>query len=368
MGARERKMYVRWVALLAPTALALYVCWLMLQPFINVLAWAAVLVILFHPLHKRIIAWTGQPGWSALLSTAIVIVVILIPVILLTLAVVEEVGNVVNGAQGFISSLFDPNSPVMGRIIGWLSRYIDVSHLDTQQYLLERVNNFAEAIGRRTLGIVGGVLGGFIQVFFIVFTMYYLFRDGDWIYDAALDVIPLEREQTRQIFNRAREVIYASVYGVLVIAGIQGTLGGLTFAILGVPSAVVLGVAMFFLSMIPFAGSFVVWVPAAIFLAVSGHWGKALILTAVGSLVIGTIDNLLRPKLVGGRTRLHELLIFFSVIGGLQIWGVLGMVLGPVVIAVTLALLDIFRHMEHSFRLMPPAPPITGQRLTASGR
>jgi predicted PurR-regulated permease PerM len=362
MGAREGKMYVRWLALLIAAALALYVCWLMLAPFIDVLAWAAVLAILFNPLHKRIIAGTGRPGLGAMISTIIVVAVILVPITLLTLTVAKEIGEVAKNTQVFLRSLLDPNSPALGRIMNWLGQYIDTSHLDAQEYLLERLNNISGAIAGRTLWFVGGVVGAVIQAFFIVFTMYYLFRDGDRIYDAMLDVIPLERAQTRQIFDRTREVIYASVYGVIVIAGIQGTLGGLAFAFLGLPSALVWGVAMFFLSMIPMLGSALVWGPTAIYLALSGHWGKALILAVWGALVIGTIDNLLRPKLVGQRTRLHELLIFFSVIGGLKIWGVLGLVLGPVVIAVTLALFDIFKHIDPSFRIPPPDSPSVEHR------
>lgn len=357
MEEGERKMYARWLALLIAAVAALYVCWLMLAPFIDVLAWAGVLAILFNPLHKRIIAQTGYPGWSALISTILVIVVILVPITLLTLAVAKEIGEVAKNAKLFIGSLLDPNSPVMGRIMSWLGRYIDTSHLDAQGYLLERLNNISGTIAGRTLGFVGGVVGAVIQALFIVFTMYYLFRDGDRIYDAMLDVIPLERAQTKRIFDRTREVIYASVYGVIVIAGIQGALGGLAFAFLGLSGALVWGVTMFFLSMIPMMGSFLVWAPAAIYLALSGHWVKALILVMWGALVIGTIDNFLRPKLVGQRTRLHELLIFFSVLGGLRIWGVLGLVLGPVMIAITLALLDIFKRIDFSSSATSPDSP-----------
>jgi predicted PurR-regulated permease PerM len=157
------------------------------------------------------------------------------------------------------------------------------------------------------------------------------------------------------IFDRTREVIYASVYGVIVIAGIQGTLGGLAFAFLGLPSPLVWGVVMFFLSMVPLVGSSVVWVPTAAYLAVNGHWGKALALALWGALVIGTIDNFLRPKLVGERAGLHELLIFFSVLGGLRIWGALGLALGPVVVAITLALLDIFRRADSESQNAAPA-------------
>jgi predicted PurR-regulated permease PerM len=346
VGESKRKIYIRWLALLAFTAAALYVCWLMLLPFVNVLAWASVLVILFYPIHQRIVALTRRPGWSALLSTVIVIAVIVLPLTLLTLVVAKEIGEVAKDAQEFFRSLLDPSSPVAGRVMRWLGRYVDASHLNLQEYLLERLENISGAIAGRTLGLLGGVVGVIFQVFFTVFTMYYLFRDGDRIYDAMLDAIPLNVAETRRIFDRTHEVIHASVYGVIVIAMVQGTLGGLAFAALGLPSAVVWGVVMFFLSMIPLVGSSVIWGPTAIYLAISGHWGKALALALWGALVIGTVDNFLRPKLVGERARLHELLIFFSVLGGLQIWGPLGLVLGPVMIAITLALFDIFRHMD----------------------
>jgi predicted PurR-regulated permease PerM len=343
---RKRKKYIRWLALLALTVAALYVCWLMLLPFVNVLAWASVLVILFYPIHQRLVALTRRPGWSALLSTVIVIAVIVAPLSLLTLVVAKEIGEVAANVQGFLRSLLDPSSPAPRWIMGWLGRYVDASHLNLQEYLLAQLENISGAIAGRTLGLLGGVVGAVFQVFFTIFTMYYLFRDGDRIYDAMIDAIPLNAAETRRIFARTHEVIHASVYGVIVIAMVQGTLGGLAFAALGLPSAVVWGVAMFFLSMVPMVGSSVIWGPTAIYLAMSGHLGKALILVLWGALVIGTVDNFLRPKLVGERARLHELLIFFSVLGGLQIWGPLGLVLGPVMIAITLALFDIFRHMD----------------------
>jgi predicted PurR-regulated permease PerM len=342
---RKRKIYIRWLALLALAVAALYVCWLMLLPFVNVLAWASVLAVLFYPIHQRLVALTNRPSLSALLSTMIVIAVIVVPLTLLTLVVAKEVGEVAKNAQEFIRSLLDPSSPVIGRVIGWLGLRVDASHLDLQAYLLERLENISGAIAGRTLGFLGGVVGAIFQMFFTVFTMYYLFRDGNRIFNGMLEVVPLNAVETRQIFDRTREVIHASVYGVIVIAMIQGTLGGLAFAALGLPSAVVWGVAMFFLSMVPMVGSSVIWVPTAIYLAMSGHWGKALALALWGALVIGTVDNFLRPKLVGERAGLHELLIFFSVLGGIQIWGPLGLVLGPVIIAVTLALFDIFKRL-----------------------
>jgi len=287
---------------------------------------------------------------SALLSTLIVIAMILIPLTMLTLIVAKEISQAAENIQGGIRSLLDPHSPIIGRIMGWLRRYVDIDQISAQEYFIEQLNKIGGAIAGRTLGLVGGVLGAVIQMFFAVFTMYYLFRDGDRIYDAMLEMIPLEAAQTQTIFDRANDVIYASLYGVITIAGVQGTLGGVVFAVLGLPDALVWGVVMFFLSMIPLVGSSVVWLPTAVYLAFTGHWGKVLALALWGALVIGTIDNFLRPKLIGARTGLHELLIFFSVLGGVRIWGPLGLALGPVVVAITLALLDIFRSVDSENR------------------
>jgi hypothetical protein len=208
---------------------------------------------------------------------------------------------------------------------------------------MNRVQGFSGALANRTVGVVGGVLSAVVQTLLVVFTMFYLFRDGDAIRYAAYDVLPLDRSQASDIVTRTREVVAATVYGVLVISGIQGSLGGMVFWALGLPSPLLWGVVMFFLSMIPMAGAFLVWAPAAVYLAFSGAWAKAIFLTAWGVLVVGSIDNFLSPLLVGKRTRLHELLIFFSVLGGLQVFGVLGLVLGPVTVAITLALFEVVR-------------------------
>ncbi len=339
---------VRWWALLAATAIALYVCWLMLKPFVGVLGWAAVLVIVFYPVHLRLANRIKSPSLSAFVSCILVVLTILVPVVLLTIAVLKEFSGALQNVQSTIAFLLDPNSPFTGPLLRWISQYVDIEQLRSEQYLLERLKEAGGPIAGHTLGVIGGVAGTIVQIFFVIFTMYYLFRDGDRIFDALRDALPLDREQAVAIMSRTREVIGASVYGVLAIALVQGALGGLAFWALRVPSALVWGVAMTFFSMIPMLGAFLVWVPAAIYLAVTGHPVKAVLLVFWGTLVIGMVDNFLRPKLVGGRTKLHELLIFFAVLGGLNVFGVLGIVLGPVVLAITLALVEVFRAVDRS--------------------
>ncbi len=343
---KPRHRLVRWIALLAATILALYICWKMLKPFVEVLLWAVVLVILFYPVHKRILKRVSNPGWAALISCLIVIITILVPLTLITFAIVRELKGFAQSLQGNVESFLDPQSPVMGRVLGWLGQYVDIEQLRSGEFLATKLQNFGSMVAGRTLGFVGGAVGVVVEVFFVIFTMYYMFRDGERMRAAVRSMLPLEESKSKEILERTREVISASVYGVLVIAAVQGILGGIAFWLLGLPSPLLWGVVMIFLSMIPMAGAFIVWGPAAIYLGLTGHVGKAIALTVIGVLVIGSIDNFLRPKLVGEKTRLHELIIFFSVLGGLQVFGVLGLVLGPVIVAITMALLDILRHAD----------------------
>lgn len=354
--------YGRWFALAFVLGVALYLCWSMIQPFLNVLLWATVLTVVFQPAHRRILRRFDKPAAAAALSTLLVIVTILVPVTFITIAVLGELGRLTGSlSAGGLQSILD-RSPLVQRVLDWVSPYIDIEQLRSPESMLDRLEGVSGAIANSTLGVVGGVLSAVVQMFLIVFTMFYMFRDGPAIRTAVYELVPLEQSQTHDVIVRTREVIAGTVYGVIVIAGIQGALGGTIFWLLGLPSAILWGVVMFFLSMIPMAGAFLVWAPAAVVLAFSGAWGKALFLTAWGIMVVGSIDNFLSPRLVGKRTRLHELLVFFSVLGGIQVFGVLGLVLGPVVVALTLALLDVFREANRSPSQSRPAESLLEQQ------
>src|SRR5918993_2251884 len=325
-------------------ALALYLCWLMVQPFINVVLWATVLAVVFYPMHRRIQAKVGSPSGAAALSNLLVIVLILLPATFITIAVVRELAGAADNLQAGMQKLSPAQTiPWVAWILERTGGYVEINPAAAREFIAERLQAWGGALAASTLLVVGGAVGAIVQMVLVVFTMFYMFRDGDGIRHAVYRILPLERIQMHDISVRTKEVIGATIYGVLVISAIQGVLGAIIFSLLGLPSPLLWGVVMFFLSMIPMAGSFLVWVPAAIYLALTGEYAKAGMLVAWGAVVIGSIDNFLSPRLVGRRARLHELLIFFSVLGGLQVFGVLGLVLGPVVVAVTLALIEVVR-------------------------
>jgi predicted PurR-regulated permease PerM len=328
----------RWLALVAATAIVLYLCWLMLEPFVDVLLWGAVLAFVAGPVNRRLRGRGYSEAVSAMITTALVVLVILIPLTLVTAAVVRQGAEAADGLHAGVVKLLDPQS-------GWfqkIDKYLDLDPLRDPKVLAAKVGAIGGAVATRSLGLIGGVLGGIVQVFFVLFTLFYLLRDSERIMPAIRNALPLSDDQAGTIFRRTSDVISASVNGVLLIAAAQGFLGFVAFLILGLPSALLWGVVMFLLSTIPMAGAAIVWAPAAIYLAATGHWGKAIFLAAWGGIVIGLIDNLLRPKLVGQRAKLHELIIFFAVLGGLQVFGVLGLFVGPVVAAIALALVEVF--------------------------
>ncbi len=340
--ARER---ATWILLAVLTGVATYLCWRILQPFAAVILWSVVLALMFAPLHRKLLARTGRPNLSAALTLSVAIVSVLLPVAGVTLAVAGEVGNLVDQVpEKWNEWASDP--VLQARAARWRAelgeRLPFVERLDGER-VKASLTLLGEAIVKRSVGIVGSFLRGLVEFIFMVFSLFYMLRDAAKFEGVLRGLLPLSPRQSDLLIARTVEVVQASVLGVIVIAFLQGALGGVTFAILGLPSPILWGVVMSFLAMIPMIGAGAIWLPAAIVLLATGHAGKAIALCAVGALVIGTIDNLLRPRMVGGRAGMHELVVFFAVLGGLRVFGVVGLLVGPAVFAVAWSLLELFR-------------------------
>jgi predicted PurR-regulated permease PerM len=353
----DRREAATWLVLAIATALAFYLCWKILEPMLDVLLWAVVLVVVFYPVHRRLVNQTGRPTLSAAATCLIVLLVLVIPLGLVVLAVLNETGKVAAELPRQVKDIADYLLPWVREYTPALAPYFEFDETAWRDFLNARLQYFASALSRQTLGLATSIAETALQVMFVAFTMFYLFRDGPTLLQVVRDRLPLQGPQCDAIFRRAKEMIRASVHGVLVIAVIQGSLAGLAFWVLGIPSPLLWTLVMIILSTIPIAGSFLVWIPAAIYLLATGHWVKALLLAAWCGGVVGSVDNFLRPKLVGGRAGLHELFIFFAVLGGLQVFGILGIILGPLTLAVTLALFEAFRRGEGGSASAAPAAP-----------
>jgi predicted PurR-regulated permease PerM len=312
---KQQLEQARWLAILVLTGIALYVCWLMLRPFIDVLGWAAVLVIVFYPIHKRLAARIRRPGVAALTSSLLVLMLFVAPLGLLIATLANELTGAAQNFPARVAALQQAQAPLIMKVSGWVHNRLLIDGARSQTFIVDQLNSVGAALVGQSMGLIGDILTGIFKAFFVIFTMYYLFRDGDKFVNALPRLLPFERVNSEALINRVNEVVGAGVYGVVSIAMIQGILAGIAFWILGVPSPILWGVLTTFICMIPIAGSFLVWVPASVYLIASGQWGKGIGLILWGALVVSTIDNFLRPRLIRNQTRLHELFIFFSVWG-----------------------------------------------------
>jgi predicted PurR-regulated permease PerM len=339
------KKRVTVIFLLAITAGALYVCYLLFQPFLRPLLFAIVIAVVFFPVHARIHRILHNPSLAALASTIIIVLLIIVPATAIILAIRNEVAG--------LYTLIDQKSTESGglspylthlleRPTQWIGRFVDLSQFDLRASVLGRLRELSSFLVTEGWMIVGGVTSFAFNAAITLFTLFFLFREGRSIRRRAAAVLPLSGEQVEKLFGGIENAMIGTVYGGLAVAAVQGTLIGLGLWVLGVPSPVLWGVVAAFFALLPVGGTAAVWVPASIYLLASGSWIKAIILVAWGLLVF-LVDNVLRPYLIGGRTQLHPLLIFFAVFGGLNVFGFLGLFIGPVILAVAITLLGMLR-------------------------
>ena len=332
----------KWTVFLGATALVVYVCVLILRPFVNVLAWSSVLAIAFYPLQQRLVRKTGRVSLSALICTIVVVIVILIPVLFITGVAIDQFLTLRDYLQSAPADdtrirVIEP----LRRAYGWLTARFGFDMAELAAWVRQNFNALARAAAEYSLAIAANITTVLVSFIFIIFATFLLLRDGDRIVDRVPDLLPFERGRSQAMLGRIRDVIYAGVYGVVVIALIQGLLCGMMFWLLGIPSAALWGVVTVLTSVLPLVGAAAVWVPGVVYLLAIGHWPQAIVLGVWGAAVISGVDNFLRPRLVGGRVGLSEFVMFFALLGGLQVFGLLGIVLGPVVFAVAGSILEV---------------------------
>jgi len=205
----------------------------------------------------------------------------------------------------------------------------------------ESIRNGAEKIASFIAGKFGALLKNlvsfFVDLFIVIFSLFFMFRDGEEIVRGTRHLLPFDESIQDDMWKESKELIFASVAVGLIVALVQGFLGGVAFAVGGIPTPIFWGVIIGFFSLVPVVGSALIWVPAALWLGFSGHWGKALAVVLICGGVAGIADNIIRPVLLRNRTHLNELLLFISVLGGIEVFGLLGLIVGPTVVAAAMA-------------------------------
>jgi predicted PurR-regulated permease PerM len=309
----------------------------MFSPFMAPLAWALALAVLCVPMHRAIEARVRRPNVAALLSVSIVVIAVVLPGLLLANRLLGEAASGIETLRGAVESgewrrPFDAY-PTSARVGRWIEAQFDLPGL-------------VQAAGSWLTSAASAMLrGSLVQLVSLVLTFYLLFyflRDRLALRRMLRRLTPLPADDMTRLFGDVFDTVHATVYGSLVVATVQGVLGGAIFAVLGLPAPVLWGLLMGLLGIVPVLGAFMVWLPAALFLLLDGHEIKALVLVLWGAIVVGGIDNLLYPLVVGRRLRLHTAVALMSIVGGVLLFGAPGVILGPVVFTLTRGLLEIW--------------------------
>lgn len=346
-----RREHAVWL-LLATLVYALY---RILVPFWTALAWAAILGTLLEPAYTSLQRWIASRRVRALLVSAFAALVVMAPFLMVmvfgALEVIDDVQSLqarVQQAGGDLSALLPPDVLETARAVGeWLGRSGPAQALvgaaggqGLLHSALDRV--LQTAVGLASL-LVTDLLSLSLVVAMTWIALFYLLEDGPRLLALVYELLPFSEGDERELVERIREMVFSVMYSNLAVAALQGALGGLAFVLVGIPHALLWGALMALVALVPIFGTGLVWVPAAVILAVEGRWGASLFLVLWGSAIIAVADNMVRPLLLSGRARLHPLLVFLGVLGGLQAFGVVGLFLGPVLIAVLVATLDFHR-------------------------
>lgn len=346
MNPPMERSRVQLIAVLLALTVAAYASWIILLPLLGVLAWSVVMTVLFYPVHRRIEERIGHGALAALISTTLIVITILIPTTVIIGATAAEVSDMSEGMPVTLAEWLNPENPKTGTAVRMVERFVSLDRWRDPDTVRNALEGIGSVLASGSMRLVGGAVSIVVQMGLVVFTTFFLLKDARMIRTSLYELVPIDNRRLRELFVRTRDVIRASVYGTLLLAVIQGGLGALAFIVLGLPSPLLWGVVMTLASIVPVLGAFVVWVPAAIYLVTIGEIWRAVALTAWGTVVIGMADNVLRPVLVGNRTRMHELVILFGVLGGIRAFGALGLIVGPVIFAITLALVQALREVS----------------------
>lgn len=349
-GQALQQARIQQVLFYGALALIGWLLFLVVRPFLEPLGWAAILAICFFPVHRRIAA-RFTPNLAAACSTALLSLLLIAPTVLLAIALVRQASGAIDEVQtAFADGVPASVQGLWDRAAGILPLPpLDSLVADAHEKLKDASSALASSANFSRAGsILGGVLHLLFAVGIVILALFFAFRDGPAIGAAVRRLLPFQPAHTARLVHEVHDLIHATVTAGVTVAAAQGFLGGMLFLVLGIPSAFFWGVVMGFLSLIPLVGSWPVWVPAALWLVSTGHVTKGVILAILGTVLVSGVDNVLRPMLLGGRTSMSMLLILISLLGGVAAFGFIGLILGPVVMAVALSLHRAYQPVEQS--------------------
>jgi len=333
MNTRDLQIYFFLALLIGILTLVFFI----FLPYLSVFVLAATFALVFQPLHQKILRLMRQnEGLAAFLSTVIVMTVILVPLFLFSFQLIQE-------ARGLYTDLTTGKNTVLPKEVATLikdrlQKFIPGISFNLDQYLRQLLESLVQNFG----SVFSTFSKFFINFVLSLFALYYFFKDGDRFKNSMISLSPLTDEHNRMILKKLQVTVSSVINGTLIVALIQGALAGLGFFIFGLPNPVLWGFMTVIAALLPVIGTALVTMPAGFYLLLTGQVLQGIGVIAWGIAIVGTIDNILRPKLIQRKINIHPFFILLSVIGGIAFFGPIGFLIGPLVLSLLFALLDIY--------------------------
>ena len=356
---RERAKLLSLGFLILLCVVTLYLSYFIARPFLTPFLTATLLAIAIYPLYARMSRRIRNRSGAALLATLLILVAILLPTVLIMNKLAHETADLyrwLNERQAIEGGWREYAGTLMERPLAWVAERTGMSHEQLRQTGLDRLQNLSAELLNWAKSLVVNIGATLVDTIIMLLTLFFLLRDGQYIRERIGSILPIEPHRYQQLVDTIEASIAANMYGVVAVAMAQASLGAIGYLIAGLPSVVLWSVATFIFSMIPLAGAASVWVAATIYLIATGTWGKAIFMLAYGAGVISTADNIVRPLVFSGRVKMHTLLVFFSLLGGVKAFGIIGLFVGPIIVSVAIALLKILEEERLDWGRLSTAP------------
>jgi len=344
-AAAAQRVFTARVGLLLLAASLLYLVWRIVSPLWQPLLWAVLLGSLLAPFASRLAQRLGgKPRLAAAIVTALTILLFLLPVAVVAGAVAAQSAQLLRRLEGNVPTLESMQTldvarfPWLQQPIEWIGDHTGLTLQQMQGWVIAGAKNVLQVMVSSGGSVVLGALGTVVSFLLTLFVLFFVLRDGPVIAGKFVRMLPIEEKRRSRLWHHLIEVTRAVFMGIGLTALAQGILTGVGFAIAGLPSPLVFGVLGMFLALIPLVGTAILWIPGALFLASNGEYGHALFLAIWCAVVVGAVDNFLRPMLISGRAEVPTLAVFVGVMGGLSAFGFIGLFLGPIVLGLLVAL------------------------------
>jgi len=327
------------------------ISFLIVKPFLTALLTGIIFSYIFYPIYLRIYKKIRNKNFSSLITSILVILIITLPLFFILNTISKEAYTTyLLSRQKLTSGQLLECEPVDKPICKTVNYFASKANDPKIKYYIDAtIKGATTKITESISNLLFSIPIFFLDLFIILFVMFFLFRDGEILIDKIERIMPLKDKYRKHVFKKLNNMTYAVIYGSIIIAIAQGTLGGLGFLIFGLPSPLLWGIVMMFASLIPYVGSSIIWFPASLILIFNGYLNlettliiKGILLLLYGIFVVGTIDNILKPKIIGDKGGLHPVLVMLGVVGGLKLLGFIGLIIGPIVLAMLVTFIEIY--------------------------